>query len=291
MARRVAADCAVGLVAGVLLVGCGGSSNSPTPISQGPPTIPPTSGPSVNLAPVIESISVSAERVELDSELTLTANVKDQETPLDQLKFEWKAEAGSFSGDGASVKWRAPKDIKTPADYEIKLTVTEAYGTPDSSGVRPQNVATATAPSVRVHNSTKELGDMSIQFLSDFATSSVSASACLRDFTDSCRGKADEQSDIEYNRVHFEILSSSLKLRSVVLDSSGSGANVVVACAFSSRIKKCDPGESGCVIGSVSNVSGDCIMTGKYEQKRWWLCDSHFLGRLLGPMRRFFGTP
>jgi len=64
----------------------------------------------------------------VDTEITLTAAVQDQETPIEQLKFEWKADAGTFSGDGAVVKWRAPKDIKTPADYEIKLTVTETSG-------------------------------------------------------------------------------------------------------------------------------------------------------------------
>ena len=36
---------------------------------------------------------------------------------------------------------------------------------------------------------------------------------------------------------------------------------------------------------------GDCILTGKYENRRWWLCDSHFAGKLLGSMRSFFGLP
>ena len=246
----------------------------------------------MNLPPVVESITLSSDHVEVDAEITLTASVKDQETPVEQLAFAWKASAGTFSGEGPTVKWRAPKDIKTPADYEISLTVTETYGTADNSGKRPQNVTAATAPSVRVHNSPKELGDMAVQFLSDFANSSTSTSTCLRDFSDSCRGKSDERDDIDSNRIHYEILSSSLALRSVNIASSGTFANISVTCSFTSRTKVCDPGDKLCVVGDVGTARGDCRLTGTYENRRWWLCDSHFVGKLLDSMRWFFGrTP
>jgi hypothetical protein len=281
-----------GALVAILMAACGGSSNGPTPVQQQPPSSgPPSTGPSVNPAPVIEGITVGTERAEVDTEVTLRAVVRDEETPLDQLTFEWKADAGTFSGEGASVKWRAPKDIKTPADYEIALTVTETYGTPDSSGVRPQNVTTSKAPVIRVHNSPKELGDMSLRFLSDFADSSIPASVCVRDFTDSCRGKADERNDIEANRTHFDILSSSLALRSVNINASGLTANVTVSCTFNSKIKVCDPGDKSCVVGDTGTARGDCLLTGKYEDRRWWLCDSHFVGRLASSMIRFFGKP
>ena len=281
---------AVGL-AGFFFFACGGSTNSPTPVTPPSSSGGPSSGPSVNLAPIVESITLSSERVEVDSEITLTANVKDQETGIDQLKFEWKAAAGTFTGEGASVKWRAPKDIKTPADYEVSLTVTETYGTADSSGKRPQNVTTAAAPSVRVHNSTKELGDMSVQFLTDFANSSTSTSTCLRDFTDSCKGKSEEREDIDSNRMHYKILSSSLALRSVNVASSGLSANMTVACSFTSKTLVCEPGDQFCVVGDVGTAKGDCLLTGKYENRRWWLCDSHFAGKLADSMRLFFGRP
>ena len=282
---------AFGLVvlAAFVIADCGGSSNSPSPVSQSASTRPPSSGPSINVAPVIESISPSADRVEVDNEITLTAVVSDQETPIDQLKFVWTANAGTFTGDGAIVQWRAPKGIKTPADVDIKLTVTETYGSPDASGVRPQNVASSSVPAIRVHDSPKELGDLSVQFLSDFANSSIPASTCVRDFSDSCRGKTDERGDIEANRVHFDILSSSLSLKSVVVASSGVSANMIVACSFTSRIKACEPGDKACVVGDVGTARGDCILTGKYENRRWWLCDSHFIGRLADSMRLFFG--
>jgi hypothetical protein len=274
----------------IFLVAACGSSNGPTPLPQPPASSgPPSNGPSLNLPPRIEGITASAERAEVDTEVSLTAAVHDDETSIDQLKFEWKADAGTFAGEGPSVKWRAPGGIRTPADYTVSVTVTETYGAADASGVRPTNVSTATAPVIRVHNSPKELGDISLKFLSDFANSSVSPADCLRDFTDSCRGKADERSDIEFNRGHFAILSSTLNLRNASVDSNGVSANITVACAFTSRITACDAGDSSCTVGSISSVSGDCLLTGKYEQKRWWLCDSHFRGRFGEGLRGFFG--
>jgi hypothetical protein len=287
--RAAIAAAGVCLLLGFLISACGGSSNSPTPVFQSNSSPPPSSGPSVNVAPVIESISASADRVEVDNEITVTAVVQDQETPLDELRFDWSADAGTFSGEGAVVKWRAPRDIKTPADYELRLKVTETYGSPSSAGVRPQNVTTGSVPVVRVHDSQKELGDLAMQFLNDFAQSGVPASTCVRDFSDSCRGKAEERGDIEANRLHFDILNSSLTLRSVSVSSSGLSANVVVACSFTSRIKACDPGDKACVVGDVGTARGDCILTGKYEERRWWLCDSHFIGRLAASLRAFFG--
>ena len=35
------------------------------------------------------------------------------------------ADAGTFTGDGPVGQWRAPKDVKTPADYEVRLKVTK----------------------------------------------------------------------------------------------------------------------------------------------------------------------
>jgi hypothetical protein len=291
--RGVVAGCALALV--LAASACGGA-HSATPVAPQSPSVPSSGGPSVNLAPVIEGIALSSERVEVDNEITLSASVKDDETPVEQLSLAWKADAGSISGDGASVKWRAPKDIATPADYTVTLTVTERYGVPDASGVRPQNVTTATSPVIRVHNSPKELGDMSLLFLSDFAKSTVPSSTCLQNFSDSCRGKADERGDIDTNRKYYLILSSSLDLRSVSIGSNKTNANMTVACAFTSRIVNCsnsDPSSPACSkVGSTESVKGDCVLTGVYEQKRWWLCDSRFLSKGLIPaaMRGFFGS-
>lgn len=274
------------LAAAVAVSGaCGGSPMSPGPVSNATPPVT-----AVNTPPVIESIVASASRTEVETDVTLTATVRDAETPVPQLKFEWNADAGTFSGEGASVKWRAPKGTTTPADYTIRLTVTETYGTGNASGGAQQNIVNGTSPVIRLHDSPKELGVLGLDFLGDFANSSISPSACVRNFSDSCRGKADEKSDIESNREHFDIRDSSLRLQNVKVGTSGLTADVSVACSFTSRIIKCEAGSVGCVVGSVGTVSGDCTLTGVYEQQRWWLCDSHFksVGFAPSAFRSFF---
>ncbi len=256
---------------------------SPGPVTSGTPPVT-----AVNTAPVIESIVLSASRAEVESDVTVTATVRDAETPVAQLKYEWRADTGTFSGEGASVRWRAPKGATTPADYTLRLTVTETYGAA-SSGASQQNIVNGTSPVVRLHDSPKELGDLALAFLGDFANSSVSPSACVRNFSDSCRGKADEKADVEWNREHFVIVGSSLRLQNVRVGTSGTTADMSVACSFTSRIIKCEPGDVGCAVGSVGTGAGDCSLTGVYEQQRWWLCDSHYAGRDTPPgFKSFF---
>ena len=288
MSRRRTVNLALVAVAAATLgaAACGGSPSAPTPPgSGGGPVTPPA-----NAAPVIRSIAASAERAEADTDVTITATIEDAETPVNQLQLTWTVPAGAIVGNGATVTWHTPKDEPTPREYGVTLTVTETYGTANASGVRPQHVVTSQSPLVRVHNSPRELGDLSLTFLRDFANSSVPADAAVRDFSDSCPGKADEFSDVRNNREQFEILGSSLQLRSVRVASNNVRADMTVACSFTSRIKKCEPGSTGCVVGAVGTVTGDCNLTGVYEQKRWWLCTSNFAGRQTADaFRRFFG--
>lgn len=279
---------ALGLVLLVMsLVGSGSCGSSP--MSPGPVTPPVTT---VNTPPVIESIGASASRAEVDTDVTLSATVKDAETPVSQLKFEWKADGGTFTGEGASVTWRAPKGVTTPVDYSIRLTVTETYGTSNALDGSQQNIVNGTSPVIRLHDSPKELGALSLTFLGDFANSSVTPSTCVRDFSDGCRGKAEEKGDIEFNREHYTILSSSLRLQNVKVASSGMTGSTSVACSFTSRITKCDSGIAGCVVGTVGTVAGDCALTAVYEQQRWWLCTSNFLpGVQVPPSFRSFFAP
>jgi hypothetical protein len=272
------------LTAVVVNGSCGGSPMSPGPAT---PIAPPAAV--VNTPPVIESIVASASRAEVDSDVTITATVRDAETPVAQLRYEWKADAGTFTGEGASVKWRAPKGTPTPADYTIRLTVTETYGPANAVGGSQQNIVNGTSPVVRLHDSPKELGDLALGFLGDFASSSVSPSTCVRDFSDNCRGKVAEKADIEWNREHFTIMGSSLRLQNVRVGMSGTTADMSVACSFTSRITKCEPGDKACVVGSVGTGAGDCTLTGVYEQQRWWLCESHYTAKDMPPgFKSFF---
>ena len=265
--------------------GCGGS----TPTNPGPPPPPPA----VNQAPVIDSVTASVPRAEVGTDVIFTATVRDAETPVSQLIFEWAADAGTFSGAGSSISWRPPDNAATPADYLIRVTVREQYGTAPAGGQRPEHRVTANSTPVRVHNSPKELGEMAMRFLTDFANSSVSADTCVREFSNSCAEKSAERSQIADNRRDYDILSSSLRLREVVVNQDKVSARMRVDCSFTSRVKACVPGTSvpGCVVGKTERVSGDCNTTGIYEQGRWWLCESRFDGMLVPAMRGFFGSP
>lgn len=279
---------AVAAAAALMVMACGGSPNEPSPPpgngngGQSPP-------PTVNAPPVITSVTASVARAEVDTDVTLTAVVSDAETPVAQLKLEWTVSAGTISGEGTTVTWRTPKNDSTPKDYTVTLTVTETYGTADAAGVRPQQSVTSQSPVIRVHNSPKELGDLSVGFLNDFANSGIPAATCVRDFSDTCQGKAAELKDISDNRDNFDILSSTLRLRTVNVASNQVRADMNVACSFTSRVKKCpDPTDKTCVVGSVGTVTGTCTLTGVYEQKRWWLCDSHFSGTATADAFRTF---
>lgn len=260
------------------LVACGSSPTNP-----GPVTPPPANQP-----PVIESISAARQRIEVDEEVALAATVRDAETPIEQLIFEWAADGGTFSGQGPSVSWRPAADAATPGDVVVRLTVREMYGTAPPGGQRPEHRVTATSPAIRVHNSPRELGDLAMRFLSDFANSSVSADACVREFSDSCRGKEQERSDIEDNRRYYEVLSSSLRLREVTVAGDRLTGSMRVNCGFTSRIKECHSGIPNCSVGGIESVDGDCLLSAVYEQNRWWLCNSNFAGARLGVMRGLF---
>jgi hypothetical protein len=261
---------------------CGGS-----PIDPGSDPPPPPA----NQPPVIDSITLSGGRIEIDGDVTVTASVRDAETAIDQLTFEWAADGGTFSGQGPTVTWRPPSDAVTPADFVIRLTVRELYGTAPAGGTRPEHRITRSSDSIRVHDSPRELGDLALRFLTDFANSAVSADSCVREFSDGCRGKADERSQIEDNRQNYEILSSSLRLKGVSVAANRLTGAMTVDCGFTSRIKRCVPGISNCSVGGIERVAGDCLLTGVYEQNRWWLCDSNFSGSLVPSMRLFFGVP
>jgi hypothetical protein len=231
--------------------------------------------------------------MEVSEEVTVTATVRDPETAVGDLQYAWSAEGGTFSGEGASVQWRPPADADTPADYVLELTVTETYGAADANGVRPSHTVKASSAAVRVHDSPQEIGDLSMAFLRDFATSSISADEAVREFSDStevCRkGKAAEHEDIAFNRKYFKITDSSLRLVRASMATGRLTGSATVACGFTSTVKDCPPGRSGCVVGATEKVAGDCRLTTVYDERRWWLCTSSFDGDRVLSMRWFFG--
>jgi hypothetical protein len=287
-AVRFAAASAFVLVAAALMTTCGASPARPTPPGGGGSTPP-------NTAPTVTSIAVSDTRVEVGVPVTLTATVVDAETPVDNLTYTWTAANGTFSGSGRVVTWTPGTDAVTPGDFTVTLTVVERY-TSGSSVL--ENTATGTA-TIHVNNSPKELADLSLRFLDNFANSKVSPTQCVSEFSESCRGRQDELQDITDNRHDFEILSSSLHNTGLQIDSTRTSATVHTACTFTSRVITNTPQSGGCratpgscQFGSTQTVEGDCWTNNVYERGRWWLCQSHFDPKrpLTSFERAFFGT-
>ena len=280
MARGIAPTVVAAAIA-VVTAACGGSPSGPGPI------IPPPPPPPANEPPRIQSITVQKDRLEAGEEISVSVVVTDAETPVDQLTYEWQNDVGTFTGQGAAVRWRAPSGPQTPAEYVLTVRVTEVYGSPDAGGVRPRHQVTGLSASIRVHDSPKEVGDMALRFLTDFANSSVSPDVAVREFSDSCRGKREELEQIQDNRRKYRILSSQLRLRSVSVSSSNVSATAQVSCEFVSRIVECPPGVLDCQPGRTERVRGECRVTSVYENRRWWLCESNFDGELIPSMRAF----
>jgi hypothetical protein len=265
-----------GLVAG----GCGGSPTVTPPVVT-------------NTPPIIESLAIGT-RAEADQPIQIAAAVKDAETPLSQLTYTWSAspQSGLFSGNSVSgsqalITWRPPKGQKTPDVYTITLTVTESY---TSGGQAKQNIVSSST-TVPYNDSPKELGEMGLRFLGYFANSAISAQACLIDFNDSCRGKADELGDIEFNRAHYTILSHTFGEPRVTYVAGNSSAEVLIRTAITSRIKSCDGIPSPCTVNAIEDVLFDAYLPSVYEQGRWWLCSSNAFGITGGPSMRFFFGP
>ena len=251
--------------------GCGGPGTGPTP----PPPPPPP--PPANAPPQIKSLTASESRAEVGAPITLTAVVEDAETPVASLTFTWSADTGTFSGSGATVTWVAGQDATTPADVVLTLTVTERY---TSGSAQAENTVKSTTP-VRLHNSPRELREMSIRFLTDFANSKISPDECVKEFSDSCNGKKDERADVDDARHDYEHIGSTIQHTSLSIAPDRMTATVNTFCSFTVRVITTQPREESCQfqpcpLGSIGKSTGNCRTTNVYEKGRWWICESTF---------------
>jgi hypothetical protein len=232
----------------------------------------------VDAAPVIVSVKAQGTRpneplnfADLDEEISVTAVVEDPDTPADQLTFEWTAEAGTFSGSGSMVMWRAPADARTPASVVLTLTVSD----PGS------NHASATA-TVALHDSRKEVGDLAREFLIDFSDSKKEASFVVRNFSKSARcerERDDEFNQIEENRKLYLITSSSVGAATVKIQFASRPCSYQPrdgdACAAvpSTWDSECLTPGGACTPGRSDGID---YVTAVVEQSQWRLCASYF---------------
>ncbi len=233
-------------------------------------------------APTITSITVQGTRpnepkdfADLDEEVAVIAVVEDPDTPADRLTFEWSGEEGTINGTGANVTWRAPADAATPKSIVLTLKVSD----PGS------NSATSTA-TVSLHNSRKEVGDMSREFLLDFSDSNRSPAFVVRNFSKSPRcehERDDEFSQIDENRKNYKITSSSIGPATVKIQFASRPCSYEPrdgdACAGvpATWDSVCLPGASPtCKAGKSDGID---YVTAVYEDSQWKLCASYFQGR------------
>jgi hypothetical protein len=161
-------------------------------------------GPENNPPPKITALVAQGSRsnepaqfADLGEQIAITATVTDDETPIDLLAFQWSADNGTLTGVGRAVTWKAPDSGSTPFESTIHLTIVERYITTDS--IIHENTVSQTTK-VSVHDSVKEVGDLAVQFLTDFSHPEVPPETVVRNFSDKCKGKAAELSDVRDNR-------------------------------------------------------------------------------------------
>jgi IPT/TIG domain-containing protein len=253
-----------------------------------------------NAPPVVASIVARGTKpnepagfADVGEEIEVTANVEN-ETPVDQLTFEWSADAGTFTGAGASVRWRAPSDagFRVPADVRLTLTVIESYVAPDENGQPVQReYRVARSATVSVHNSTREVGVLARDFLLEFSDSRLAADVVVRTFSRSSRcavERALELQEIEDNRTNYVITSSVIGAPSVSVQFGAAPCSHEPrpgdACAAIPAVW-----ESTCstaIVPCVLHAEGVDFVTAVYEQSQWRLCSSYF--RTEGSLGRLF---
>jgi hypothetical protein len=223
-----------------------------------------------NTSPRITSIAAQGRRLrqpaafaDYGETITVTLAVQDAESTPAQLTYQWQACGGSFNGTGPQVEWTAPAVGTLPSRCTLQVTVTDG----------PHVVATSIE--VRLHNSIVEVGSLAREFLEEFANNLIPAATTVRNFSNSCPGKAAEQADVADVRRDYTINSYTYGT-----------ATVSVAFGGMCKTKTAD----ACVITPVEWISsrkpsgpptpvvGVSTISGIYRDSRWWLCDSLFDG-------------
>jgi hypothetical protein len=225
-----------------------------------------------NTTPTIKSIVAQGKRVrqpanfgDYGEALTVTAVVEDAQSNPAVLTYQWhSACGGTFTGTGPQVEWKAPAAGALPTTCTIELIVS------DGPGVVTNSVQ------VRLHNSATEVGALALEFLTEFADSHLPADErIVRNFSNSCPGKAAELSDVTKNRETRLINSYKYGTPATTVAfgsacrSKTSDACVITSVEWQSTV---------IATGAAETAKGISTISGVYRDSRWWLCDSSFDG-------------
>lgn len=273
---------------------CGGGGT--TPVGPGPIVTPPPPDPGpvvTNAPPVIGKFTVQGTRTkeppnfaDVLEDLPIAVEVTDPEPSGNELKFNWSAAVGTFTGTGRSVTWKAPADATTPADVTINLEVVETF---TSQGKSVENKVTGST-TVSLHDSLKEVGDLSRLFLLDFSDSNLSVATVMRNFQPGCYGTGDETLDVARNRADFRIIDHDIGPSKTTVNFGGTcpfRTKPGDACARvpaywkSAARQNIYDGFTGQLVlrtGEQTEARGVDQLAAYYyaDQKRWRLCDSQF---------------
>lgn len=266
----------------VLLAACGGSPAAPKP----PVPPPPVVDPPANIAPTIDSIAVQGRRprqparfADLQETIDVTANVRDPETSIEELTYQWTATAGTFTGSGRVVTWTAPDTATTPTKVTITLKVIENYGHPGQPKIYSQEVSATAA--VALHDSHKEVGDMSREFLIDFSTTSIKDwRYIMRNFN---RVACPDAGEVDLERIDVENHYTNYVMHNYRIEPASVTVNFGGVCPYLNK-----RGDACAAVGtfwdsteigkSRKQTTGVDHLTAAYSSadSRWWLCSSYF---------------
>ncbi len=282
MPQRFTIPTAFVVLTAALLSACSGSS--PTT-----PTPPPTGGgtPPQNAVPSIDTITAQGRRTrqparfaDLRETIDVAATVRDSETSIDELVYQWSATAGTFTGSGRNVTWTAPESATTPGSVTITLKVIENYGHPGQAKNFSHEV-TGTQ-TIALHDSAREVGDMSRQFLIDFSTTSLKDwQVVMRNFNRAVCPRPSEYDDERVSVIdhytNFTMHAFDVGPATVAINFGGScsvpGDQLPGDACVTSRVMWDSTGPRG-----RSSTRGIDYLSAVYAaaDRRWWLCSSRY---------------
>jgi len=265
----------------VLAAGCSGTPTRPAGAIT-------TS--TLNAPPVIGVLTVQGTRskeppnfADVAERVPVSVEVTDAESNVNDFRYTWSATLGTISGTGRNVIWTAPATVNAPTAVTLNVEVVETY---TAQGKSRENRVTGSV-TLSLHDSVKEVSDLSRQFLVDFSNSDLPTDTVMRHFQPGCYGTDNETYDVNRNRQDYRIMSWTVDAP-VTTVSFGSVCPIPTrntvqgdACSRvhtdwrSMAVRDLD----GMARGQLAEAHGTDYISAFYyrDQKRWRLCDSQYI--------------